>query len=122
MLDLQNGAAIFLGAGTSYSLFGPYTGGGLSGGSGSGPWAVAIDAAGHAWIADQEVTSTIVELNPNGAPLFPGVGFVSGGTIDGALGIAVDQSGNVWVADGNQTLSICWSVLRCRRSTRSSPQ
>jgi hypothetical protein len=101
-LDSQNSAAVFLDPSAAYNLSGPFTGGGLN--SATNPTAIAIDGLGHAWIANQGVTSVVTELNPNGSVLSPGAGFVSGGTIDGALGVAVDQSGNVWVADGNQTL------------------
>jgi len=101
-LDYANSAAVILSAPNNYSLSGPYTGGGLN--AATNPSALALDGFGHAWIANQGVTSVVTELNPNGTVLSPGAGFVSGGTIDGALGIAVDQAGNVWVADGNQTL------------------
>ena len=60
--------------------------------------AVAVDAAGHAWIVDG--SDSVRELGAKGELLAqfgsPGRGH---GAIEGADGLAVDASGNVWVAD-----------------------
>ena len=76
----------------------PHTGGGIN-----APTAVAVDGAGHVWIANHGGPS-VTELGPNGAPLSPAVGFDVGGAIDDAQSIGVDQSGNVWVGDGTTSL------------------
>ncbi len=68
-----------------------YPGGGLN-----GPAAIAIDAAGNAWVAND--AGVVVELAPNGSALSGPAGFTGGG-LDHCFAIAVDASGNVWVTD-----------------------
>ena len=65
-----------------------FTGGGLH-----IPEAVAIDGAGHVWVANR---GSVTELDSTGAPLSPASGFIaSGGNL--GLGIAIDAAGDVWV-------------------------
>jgi hypothetical protein len=61
------------------------------------PYAIAIDGAGNAWVADVTANS-IVELSPSGSVLSPAVGYTNH-YIAYPTDIAVDGSGNVWVAD-----------------------
>jgi hypothetical protein len=107
LTDSANNGAAFLSFAASYAFVGgngptgEYTAGGIL-----SPRALAIDASGHVWIANQDTSSTssVTELTGNGSVLSSSVGFGYGGTLDGAQGIAVDLSGNVWVADGSGTL------------------
>jgi hypothetical protein len=74
------------------------------------PQGVAIDGAGHVWIANQGVSGSptvppsVTELISNGLPLSPSGGFQSAGSLDGAEAISVDQSGNVWIGDAGATV------------------
>jgi hypothetical protein len=63
------------------------------GGSLSTPYAVAIDASGNAWVAN-EGSNQVVEAGPNGAlaASSTAAGYY------GAQGIAVDPTGNIWLA------------------------
>jgi hypothetical protein len=67
---------------------------------------IAIDGAGHKWIANNgSPNSSVTELSTNGTVnLSPndGFGFQVNTVITNAYGIAIDGSGNVWVPDGNQ--------------------
>lgn len=67
----------------------------------STPYAIAIDAAGNAWVAN-ESGSNISELAVSGNAL----GTQTATGLSGAQGIAVDRSGNVWVANtaGNSVI------------------
>ncbi len=79
----------------------------------SHPKGIAIDGAGHKWIANQGVASppsttagpsSLTELAADGATnLSPANGFGSG-ELPGAYSVAIDGSGNVWVADGGSTI------------------
>jgi PKD repeat protein len=77
-----------------------YSGGGLN-----NPYGIAIDAAGNAWIANNNGNSQVpptgvVEISSSGAFLSGPSGFLSGDGLS-PVGIAIDETGNVWVA--NQT-------------------
>ncbi len=65
---------------------------------GNHPVGIAIDAPGHAWVADNG-SGSVTELSPTGANL----GTFPAGTFP--IGIAVDASGNVWVAN-NRSASV----------------
>jgi hypothetical protein len=74
------------------------------------PKGIAIDGAGHKWIANQSTAmsgppaSSLTELSADGSSnLSPTDGFGSG-SINGAYSVAIDASGNVWVADGGTTI------------------
>jgi sugar lactone lactonase YvrE len=76
----------------------------------SHPKGIAIDGAGHIWVANESTTSSthpassLTELSADGSTnLSPDDGFGSG-TIAGAYSVAIDGSGNVWVADGGSTI------------------
>lgn len=68
-----------------------YTGGGLS-----GPAAIAIDAVGDAWIANDG--GVVVKFAPNGGILSGPSGFTGGG-FDHCFGIAIDSAGNAWITN-----------------------
>ncbi|HLH78607.1 MAG TPA: hypothetical protein VKV28_17545 [Candidatus Binataceae bacterium] len=73
-----------------------YLGGGLN-----YPDAVAIDAAGDAWVVNEHGGSggnTLTELNPLGTPISPSTGFTGGG-LNGPQAIALDIAGNAWVSN-----------------------
>jgi streptogramin lyase len=67
----------------------------------STPYAIAIDAAGNVWVAN-ESGSTVTEFSTTGGVLATPA---AAGLI-GAQGIALDRSGNVWVANtaGNSVI------------------
>jgi streptogramin lyase len=65
------------------------------GGGGSGPTAVAIDAAGNVWLTESD-TNTLAEFNNQGNLISPSTGYTGGGLSD-PNGVAIDQTGNVWV-------------------------
>ncbi len=73
----------------------------------SHPKGIAIDGAGHKWIANEgttAMTSSVTELSADGtANLSPYDGFGSG-VISGAYSVAIDGAGNVWIADGGTTI------------------
>jgi streptogramin lyase len=83
--ELDAGGSILSGAGG-------YTGGGVY-----FPQAVAIDAAGNAWIADYG-DSAVTELAPSGKAISPAGGYVGGG-VEFPASLAVDGSGDIWLAD-----------------------
>ena len=71
-----------------------YTGGGLS-----NPRAMAIDASGNIWLANNGSgpnTSSVTELSNTGAILSGANGYISG-SLRFAIGIAIDLDGNAWV-------------------------
>jgi hypothetical protein len=71
-----------------------YTGGGLS-----NPRAMAIDASGNIWLANNGTapnTSSVTELSNTGAILSGASGY-TGGNLSFAIGIAIDLDGNAWV-------------------------
>jgi sugar lactone lactonase YvrE len=77
-----------------------FTGGGMS-----GPYAVAIDASGDAWIANAAFfggsgSGGIVEISPYGAFLSGVLGF-SNAAIVYPDGLAVDSVGNIWIASNS---------------------
>jgi hypothetical protein len=80
-------------------------------GSGTAPKAVAVDGAGHKWIANNPSVGnfpSVTELSADGtANLSPsdGFGFQVNSSVTTAYAIAVDGSGNVWVTDGSGTIT-----------------
>jgi len=70
---------------------------------GTYPKGIAIDGAGHKWVANQPTSGTqasLTEFSVSGSSnLSPGNG-LGWGTLNGAYSVAIDQSGNVWVANG----------------------
>ncbi len=77
----------------------------------SHPKGIAIDGAGHIWVANQSTVSSstpassLTEFTADGSTnLSPADGFGSG-AISGAYSVAIDGSGNVWVADGGTTIT-----------------
>lgn len=77
---------------SDYTLAVQYSGGGLN-----APSAIAIDASGDAWIANNG-SSSVTEYSPNGTALSTAAGYTAGG-MDGVVGIAIDPAGNAWVAN-----------------------
>jgi sugar lactone lactonase YvrE len=81
-----------------YTLALSITGGGLN-----GPYAVAIDASGNAWIANAAFfgatggSGGVVEISSYGAFLSGVAGFANAAIVY-PDGLAVDDSGNVWLA------------------------
>ncbi len=78
-------------------------------GGGTFPKGIAVDGAGHKWVANQQYNSptlsSLTELSADGTlNLSPATGFGSG-LINGAYAVAVDQSGDVWVTDGGVTVA-----------------
>lgn len=68
-------------------------------GSAFAPYAVAIDAAGNAWIANYDGTnSSVFELSSLGATLSGTNGYTGGG-LDFAAAIAIDNAGDAWIAN-----------------------
>jgi hypothetical protein len=65
------------------------------------PYAIAIDHAGHEWVANHG-NNTVIELS-GGALVGPAP--YSGGGITTPVAIAIDGAGNAWVANTNGTLS-----------------
>jgi streptogramin lyase len=69
-----------------------YTGGGIS-----TPQAVAIDAAGNAWIAS--TSNVVTKITPATGSFASGVSGYSGIQLDVPTSLAVDTAGNVWLAN-----------------------
>ncbi len=65
----------------------------------NGPYAIAIDATGNAWVANYN-GSSVTEFSALGAVLSTGLGY-GGGGLYLPNGIAIDASGNVWLADSD---------------------
>jgi hypothetical protein len=80
-----------------------FTGGGLY-----GPYAVAIDASGNAWVADWAFTRTsgsaVTEIASSGAFLTGATGFTNAAIYTPDT-IAVDDSGNAWIGDNSPSSS-----------------
>jgi streptogramin lyase len=65
-----------------------------TGGSQNKPTAIAIDADGNAWIANN-ASDVVTELSPVGAAS----NFATGGTDSNTLTVAVDLKGNIWTGN-----------------------
>lgn len=61
------------------------------------PESLAIDPAGHVWIANY-ANATLTELDQDGTALSPAAGF-SGGGMSFPVGIASDGAGTLWIAN-----------------------
>jgi hypothetical protein len=84
--------------GTALSSSAGFTGGGL--GTISGPFSLAFDTLGDAWIAS---SNGISEFSPQGAAL-TSTAYTSGG-ISNPGGVAIDGASQVWIANANGTVS-----------------
>jgi sugar lactone lactonase YvrE len=107
-------------AGTGPADCGPYAGcTGTFGGDGgpatdaqlSGPWGVAVDAAGNLFIADTgnqrlrevDIAGTIATVGGNGLVGRSGDGGpATSAELNGPAGVALDPAGNLFIADANQ--------------------
>jgi sugar lactone lactonase YvrE len=107
LLNTVNSSSPFqpvISSATSFTLAVNYTGGGLS-----QPSAVAVDASGNIWVANQatpggtQATGRVSKFNPLGVPA-NSTGYTGGGLILGQ-NVAVDNSGNVWVSSTTLTAS-----------------
>ena len=78
-----------------------FTGGGIldSMGDGNSPNAIAIDASGNVWTANQ-LSNSVSELASSGQPLSGANGY-QGGSISSPYGLAIDNNipANVWVTN-----------------------
>ena len=85
-------------SGTAISPSTGFTGGGLS-----GPYGIAVDAAGNVWVANYG-GSSLIEFNSSGTAIS---GYYYGYYVGGLpYGIALDAAGNVWVANyGGNSIS-----------------
>jgi sugar lactone lactonase YvrE len=97
----------FSGSGAAISPSTGYTGGGVN-----FPCAVAIDASGNVWVANDGngwdgVPPSLSEFSSNGVAISPSTGYATGswGEVTSPQGIAIDGSGNVWVARRAETVS-----------------
>jgi ligand-binding sensor domain-containing protein len=80
------------------ALAATYTGIGLNGAT-----ALAIDGAGHVWVANGN--NSISVLSNAGALITPASGYTGGG-INTPTGIAIDTAGNVWISNsGNDSVT-----------------
>jgi streptogramin lyase len=76
-----------------------YTGGGLD-----EPYALAIDAAGNVWVANDVNPGVVTELSPTGTPV-SATGYTGGG-LNNPLDLAIDTSGKVWISNsGNNSVT-----------------
>jgi streptogramin lyase len=85
-------APVLSAAPVDFTLAISYSGGGLS-----GPYGLAIDAAGNAWVANFTGNS-VTKLSNLGAVL-SGTGGYTGGGLTAPYGVAVDAAGNAWVTN-----------------------
>ena len=69
----------------------------ISGGGMNEPGSVAIDANGHAWVANFG-NNSVTEISAAGAFLSGANGFTGGG-LSGPAAIAIDPNGSAWVAN-----------------------
>jgi streptogramin lyase len=72
-----------------------YSGGGLDG-TGFSPEGIAVDGSGNVWVPNYS-SSSITELNSNGAPM-TGTPYTGAG-LDNPTSIAIDIYGNAWAAN-----------------------
>jgi hypothetical protein len=70
----------------------------FSGGGLSEPSALAIDAAGNVWAAN-EGSGSVTLLAPNGNAISPAEGFIDDIHNSYPVSVAIDLNGNAWVAD-----------------------
>jgi len=64
----------------------------------TGPYGVAVDAGGNAWVTNEGGFS-VTKITAAGTVASGTSGYTGGGNIAGPQGLAVDKSGNVWVAN-----------------------
>jgi len=84
---------------TDWTIALRFTGGGIL-----NPTAIAMDAGGNAWVAN-DGNNSVSKFSPTGTALSPDSGFTGGG-LGGPRGIAIDQKGHVWVANsGNNSVT-----------------
>ncbi len=71
----------------------------ISGGGMNEPDSVAIDANGHAWVANfSSLANNVTEISAAGTFLSGANGFTGGG-LSAPAAIAIDQNGNAWAAN-----------------------
>ncbi len=102
LINTTSAAAPFqptIASATDLSLVISYSAGGFS-----TPRGIAVDPAGQVWVPNAG-TSTVTQLDINGAPLSGPSGYSVGG-LNLPSAIAIDTAGNAWVANsGNSTVS-----------------
>ena len=77
-----------------------------SGANFDGPWGVAVDASGDAWVTN-EGGNSVTELTPIGGPIgnFNNTN-TSGANFNIPRGVAIDSSGHIWVMnEGNNSVT-----------------
>ena len=80
-------------SGTVLSGASGYIGGGLN-----GPYAVAVDSSGNAWITNYNDDS-ITELTSDGIPPVTVIDPFTGNNLDGSVGVAIDGLDDIWIAN-----------------------
>ncbi len=76
----------------------------VTGGALSAPNAIAIDAAGNAWVLNTTSPDTVTKISSMGAFLSGSTGYTGGG-LGVAYGLAIDPSGNAWTSNAVQSTS-----------------
>ena len=71
-----------------------------------GPYGVAVDAAGNAWVSN-EAGASVVKV-PHPAAGFVTSAYTGAGTILAPRGVSIDRTGNVWIANtgGNNVVEL----------------
>ena len=69
-----------------------YTGGGIS-----SPQAIAVDASGNAWVANQ--SNAVTELGGGTGTFLSGTSGYTSGNLDAPDSIAIDTNGNAWITN-----------------------
>jgi len=98
----NNSVAEFSNAGSAISPSTGYTGGALGQVSATGPFGVAIDGSGSAFVAIATSTTAaagLTKFSSTGTPLTP-----ANDTIYGGANVVTDGSGNIWLNAGSQVL------------------
>lgn len=78
----------------------------LTGGGLNGPYGIAIDGGGNAWVTNAS-SNAVSKFNALGATAAGANGFTGGGLL-GAQSVAIDLAGNVWIANtaGNSVVKM----------------